>query len=163
LNDLGLFLIAGKGIPLGTSDIFLTSLSASLTGLGSPNWSVSGSIGLGFGQQVTLGGKSVWIILAEGSLFLNKDELKLDGNIGLAAYYVSQNSNNNGLGNNDSVSGNSSNNGSASNDDDPDDDDNGSDENGNGEGGNGGGTPSGQFKSLLGTDLSGDVELDWAD
>ncbi|WP_422923292.1 FG-GAP-like repeat-containing protein [Singulisphaera sp. PoT] len=85
LQDLSLSL-SGLNVPLGDTDIFITSFSGSLDGIGTPNWSVAGSIGLGFGQEVTVQGKSVRIIEAVGGFTLDKDELDLYGDVGVAAY-----------------------------------------------------------------------------
>lgn len=74
-------------VPVGDTDIFITSISGELDGLGTQNWSVSGSIGVAFGQPIPLGDKTVRIVQAVGSFTLDKDELVLDATVAFGGYF----------------------------------------------------------------------------
>ncbi|WP_422923251.1 SdrD B-like domain-containing protein [Singulisphaera sp. PoT] len=84
LKDIGLS-IQGPGIPIGDTDIFVTEISGQLDGFGTSDWSLSGSIGLAFGNALNINGQDVRIIQAYGAFTVDDDELDLQGDIGVAA------------------------------------------------------------------------------
>lgn len=79
IQEIGLTLVGS--VPIGDTDIFVTSISGELDGLGTSNWSLSGSIGLGFGQQIN----GVRIVQAVGGFTVDKHELILTGDVAILA------------------------------------------------------------------------------
>ena len=63
----------------------MTQIGGSVTGIGTQNWSITGSIGLGFGQQFPVKGQYYRIVAAYGAFTANKDELILSGGVGIGA------------------------------------------------------------------------------
>jgi hypothetical protein len=92
LQEIGVSITAGgEGVPVGDTDLFVTYISGELDGLGTPNWSVSGTIGVAFGQSITVDGKTWRIVDAVGGFTLNKDELILNGTVAFAGYSPANN------------------------------------------------------------------------
>jgi hypothetical protein len=74
-------------VPVGP-DVVVTYLGGELDGLGTQNWSVSGAIGVAFGEDpVTIDNKTVTLVQAVGGFTLDKDELVLSGSVGFGAFY----------------------------------------------------------------------------
>lgn len=87
LEEIG-FTVSGS-VPVGDTDVFITSASATVSGIGTQNWSVYGSLGLTFGQSIPIGGKNVSLVRAVGSFTLDKDELILAGQVAFLGYSTS--------------------------------------------------------------------------
>jgi len=84
INEIGLAYSAGtsEGIPVGDTGLFVTSISTTLDNLEQPdNLTVTGSIGVTYGKQVSVAGYSGAILLATGSFLIDPDGLTLDANV----------------------------------------------------------------------------------
>jgi hypothetical protein len=88
LESLGVSILASNaGAPVGDTDIFINYLSGQLNGLGTQDWSISGSIGVALGEGITVGNQTYRIIQTVGSFTLDRNELVLSGSVAIGGYF----------------------------------------------------------------------------
>ncbi len=78
-------------IPIGDTGIFVTYIGGEVDGIGTQNWSVSGSIGLTFGDTISIDGNNYSVAAAVGSFTLDRNELVLSGQVAFAGDASSSN------------------------------------------------------------------------
>ena len=87
VEDVGLSLNDPTGIPVGDTGLFVTFVSAQVQNIEDPvNIVVTGTIGLNYGEQFSLLGRSVSIFRAEGSFTVDRNELVLQGSAWIGAF-----------------------------------------------------------------------------
>ncbi len=76
-----------EGLPVGDTGLFITSLSASVQNIDDPsNIIVSGSIGVNYGEQLSVLGHTVSVFRAQGSFTVDRSHLVLQGDAWFGAY-----------------------------------------------------------------------------
>ena len=89
LTEIGLSYNQTPGIPVGTSGLYITSLSGQLNNLNDPSAIVvTASIGVTYGQTVQWGGQDYSLFTATGAITVSASELDITGNAKLVGGYL---------------------------------------------------------------------------
>lgn len=95
IDDLGLSYAANGiegGIPIGPTGLNLVSMSGTVSNLDNPaNLVVTASVGVVYGEEITILGKSAAIFAATGAVVVDKDEFKLTADAYFGAYGTAAN------------------------------------------------------------------------
>lgn len=86
INDIGLTYIAGtnEGIPVGETGLFVTSISTTIDNLDQQSdLTISGSIGLTYGKQISVAGYTGAIVAATGNFLIDPNGMTLDANVSM--------------------------------------------------------------------------------
>jgi hypothetical protein len=87
VDSISLSLASPRGVPLATTGLFVSSFTGSVQNLtDTANIVVTGSIGVNYGETITLLGREVSIFRGEGGFTWDKDELVLYGCAWVGAY-----------------------------------------------------------------------------
>src|SRR5262249_12389195 len=86
LTEIGLSYDAGSspGLAVGNTGLFVTLIQAHLTHLDDPaNLNVEGTVGVTYGERVTVMGTTAALFTATGQVTVNRDQLDLDADVQL--------------------------------------------------------------------------------